>query len=73
MDSGSVSCGAMGCASSTPLAQAASGVESTADGVAGKVRQTVSDMADAVPVEEMIDGVSHAKDGALHKLHGTFP
>lgn len=57
----------MGCASSTPLAQAA---ETQADDVAGKVRQTVSDMADAVPVQEMLDGVSHAKDGAMEKLHG---
>ncbi|KAG8316573.1 hypothetical protein J6590_047714 [Homalodisca vitripennis] len=73
---------AMGCASSTPLVQGASpqgappydlrqaadpGLQD--DSVAGKVRQTVTGMADAVPVQDLFDGVSHAKDEAFHKLH----
>lgn len=74
----------MGCASSTPLTAAVPSPEAPPydlrsadpgalagdDSVAGKVRQTVTGMADALPVQEMMDGVSHVKDEAFHKLQG---
>lgn len=70
--------GRMGCASSSPLPAGASpplNDERASSGdstVAGKVRQTVTGMADALPVQDLIDGVNHAKDEALHKIHGNL-
>lgn len=60
----------MGCASSSPLPSGPGPLGPPDDTVAGKVRQTVTEMADALPVQDLLDGVTHAKDGAMHKLHG---
>lgn len=62
----------MGCASSSPLPSGPGPLGPPDDSVAGKVRQTVTEMADALPVQDLLDGVTHAKDGAMHKLHGKY-